>query len=292
MMFDFSVWINALRLKTLPASIIPTLFGAGLSFHFHHRYSLFLLLLTLFCSVGMQILSNFINEIYDFRKGADNKRIGPERMVASGKISIKDMAYASAVLTLMVLLIGSYLSWLTSPYIFIIGLESTASAFFYTGGPYPLAYKGLGEVFVIFFFGIIATSGSFFIQSGTIDLWVVTSGIIPGLLSSNILSVNNVRDRESDLIVNKKTLAVMLGDAWGRRIIYIQTIITFAIAVVLGLQADLSWAITLICPAMVYAFIALQSMTKRHNEELNQSLADFSILLIVFMVSFYCALIL
>jgi 1,4-dihydroxy-2-naphthoate octaprenyltransferase len=166
----------------------------------------------LICSILIQIITNYINEIFDFKKGADNEeRLGPKRMVASGEISLKSMKKASTILIIITFFLGLILVYESGWVILAIGLFSLFFAYAYTGGPYPLAYKGVGDIFVLIFFGIAAVAGTYYILTGAINEIVILTSLGPGFLSMNLLGVNNIRDIDTDKKVGKMTLAVRLG---------------------------------------------------------------------------------
>jgi 1,4-dihydroxy-2-naphthoate octaprenyltransferase len=207
------IWLEALRPKTLPAGAAPVVLGSALAFT-HETFSLVPALVALVCALFIQILSNFINEIYDHRKGADTEeRLGPTRAVAKGLIPEKAMIRASVALAASTFFIGLYLVYLGGWPIFVIGLFSLFFAWAYTGGPYPLAYKGVADFFVFIFFGVIAVCGTYYLQAGTVNFEAFMVSITPGALSMNILGVNNIRDIHTDPKAGKITMAVRLGAA-------------------------------------------------------------------------------
>lgn len=207
----FKTWFLATRPKTLPAGLIPVVIGAALAVR-DSSFDLFYFILVVICALLIQIITNFINEIYDFKKGADtDERLGPERAVAAGKINVNTMAKVAGVLTAVTFILGMIIVSKVGIEILIIGLSSLFFAWAYTGGPYPLAYKGLGEIFVLLYFGIVAVAGTYavFTLQWTVEsaLW----GLVPGFISMNILGINNIRDIETDRKVNKMTMAARLG---------------------------------------------------------------------------------
>ncbi len=208
---SFKTWFLATRPKTLPAGLIPVIIGASLSYR-DSSFDILYFLLVVICALLIQIITNFINEIYDFRKGADTEeRIGPERAVAAGKISPKTMAIVSGILIIITFALGMIIVNRAGIEILIIGISSLFFAWAYTGGPYPLAYKGLGELFVLLYFGIVAVSGTYAVLSLEWTFESALWGLIPGFISMNILGINNIRDIETDRKVNKMTMAARLG---------------------------------------------------------------------------------
>ncbi len=210
-MASWKTWFNATRPKTLPASLSPVLIGTSIAFY-HNSFNFFYFLLISILSVLIQISTNFINELYDFKKGADTaNRLGPTRAVAAGLIDYKSMKYVSIALVLVIFALGMILVWKSGWIILAIGLSSLFFAWAYTGGPYSLAYNGWAEPAVLIFFGIFAVNGTYFVYTDKFDCIPLIASLMPGLLSTNLLLVNNIRDIETDRTVNKNTLAVKLG---------------------------------------------------------------------------------
>lgn len=210
-MANWRIWLNATRPKTLPASLSPVLIGTSIAYY-HNSFDTFYFLLISLLALLIQIITNFINELYDFKKGADNThRLGPTRAVASGLIDYQSMKIVTVVLVIITFLLGMILVWKSGWIIFLIGVLSLFFAWAYTGGPYPLAYNGWGEPVVLLFFGIIAVNGTYYVYTGKFDWVPFIVSFMPGLLSTNLLLVNNIRDIETDKLVNKNTLAVRLG---------------------------------------------------------------------------------
>ncbi len=204
-------WLEATRPKTLAAGIIPVLIGVAAASS-QTEINFGIAALVLICSILIQIITNYINEIYDFKKGADTEsRLGPRRQVASGNISLGSMTIVSTVLIIITLALGLVIVAYSDLWILLVGVLSLFFAFAYTGGPYPLAYNGLGEIFVFLFFGVIAVNGTYYIFTGEINYFSLLASFPPGFLSANLLQVNNIRDIETDELVNKKTLAVKIG---------------------------------------------------------------------------------
>lgn len=213
---SFAIWFSAARPRTLPAAIAPVLVASALA----RRDGDFTLPAALIClafALLIQIGTNFANDYYDFVKGADTaERVGPRRAVAAGLVAPKTMkrvmlvVFATAFLTGLSLL--GYGGW---P-LLIIGLASVICGIAYTGGPYPLGYNGLGDIFVFIFFGLVAVCATYFVQAGVVtdDAWVIGVGI--GALAANILVVNNYRDVETDARAGKRTLVVRFGRGFAR----------------------------------------------------------------------------
>lgn len=210
-----SAWFMAVRPKTLPAAIVGVLVGCACGAHaggFRWGPSLGALLGALLLQIG----SNFANDVYDFEKGADtHERLGPTRAVQAGLISPRDMKRGMWLVLALATLVGLYLTWAAGPWIVVVGVLSIASAIAYTGGPYPLGYHGLGELFVFVFFGVISVCATAYLNADSVGPLAPWLAISVGALSSAILVVNNVRDHETDRKSGKRTLVVRLGRSWG-----------------------------------------------------------------------------
>ena len=190
-MAPLSAWISAARMRILPASAIPTCIGIVLAAQ-EGYFDLFTAFITLLCAMMLQTTSNLLNDLYDFKHGADFKRIGPPRAVASGAISEQSMRQVSWIFFMVTFAIGLILVQKAGWPILLIGVFSLWGAFAYTGGPYPLAYHALGEACAFVFYGIIPVWGSYYIQIPGTDysFSVGITGIIMGLFAAKILLVN------------------------------------------------------------------------------------------------------
>jgi len=206
-------WILACRLKTLPAALCPVALGVAMSSRFGISENFTInSICILICAILIQITTNFVNDLYDFKKGADTtNRVGPIRAVQAGLITEKQMLNGCIISTSLAILLGAYLVSQSGIPILIIGFLSILFAYLYTAGSYPLAYNGLGEIFVIIFFGPVAIWGTTFILTSLNNSDAVIAGLGLGILSSAILAANNLRDIKTDREANKKTLAVRFG---------------------------------------------------------------------------------
>ena len=242
-------WIVGARPKTLPAAIAPVLVAtayAGSNWAPSRAIS------ALLVSLSLQIGVNFANDYSDGIRGTDDSRIGPVRLTASGLASPKSVRSAALISFLIAALIGLTLAAATSWWIILVGAVAINAAWGYTGGTNPYGYKGLGEISVFLFFGIVATVGSYYVQVEELNLQIFIIAIPMGSLACAILAINNLRDRAQDQLVGKKTLAVRLGDS-GARTLYIALLIsahlfallTFQPAVALTLlAAPLTWKLS------------------------------------------------
>ncbi|MDA0712402.1 MAG: 1,4-dihydroxy-2-naphthoate polyprenyltransferase [bacterium] len=210
-MNKIKIWILASRPKTLCASIVPVLMGGAMAYHDGQIRPL-IWLITLLAAVLIQIGTNFSNDYYDFIKGADTKhRLGPTRVTQAGLVSLNEIKFACVIAYCASSLLGLILVYVGGLPIIIIGILAIVSGILYTAGPYALGYLGLGELFVLIFFGPIAVAGTYYLQTNLFNPAALFAGLAPGMLSVAILIVNNLRDLEQDLGVHKKTLAVRFG---------------------------------------------------------------------------------
>ncbi len=213
------------RPKTLPAAVSPVLVGAALAFA-DGPVNIAVLAATFLCTVLIQIGTNYANDYYDFVKGVDTEhRVGPTRATQAGLLSPGEMRAAFVGVFALAALLGVYLILTGGLPILIIGVLSVACGILYTAGPYPLGYVGLGDVFVLVFFGPVAVAGTYYLQRGSVNEIVLIAGLAPGLLSAAILDVNNFRDNDTDRQAGKKTLVVRFGPRFGQ-VEYIFCVVT------------------------------------------------------------------
>jgi 1,4-dihydroxy-2-naphthoate octaprenyltransferase len=210
-------WILAARPKTLGAAIAPVLVGSTLGWKLSGHFSLMLMLATLGSCMALQIATNLFNDAIDAVKGSDTKeRLGPVRITASGMMSPKAVLTVATVLLGIAALLAVPLYLARGWPIVAIGIPSLYFCFGYTGGPMPLAYRGLGELFVVLFFGLVAVTGSAFVQSGHWHVEALVAGLQIGMLSTVLIAINNLRDIEEDTKTGKRTLAVRFGKSFAR----------------------------------------------------------------------------
>lgn len=219
----FKACLLAARPKTLPAAIVPVWAGCVLAWKLTGNFDLLLALCTLGGSIAIQIATNFFNDAIDARKGADTeRRLGPVRVTASGMMDSKTVMRLATVFLGLAVACGVVLYQARGWPIIAIGIPSLFLAYGYTGGPFPLAYRGMGELFVILFFGLVAVTGTVFIQTGTWPHESLLLGLQIGLLSAILISINNLRDREEDATTGKRTLAVRFGPKVAVAVIWLE----------------------------------------------------------------------
>jgi 1,4-dihydroxy-2-naphthoate polyprenyltransferase len=213
----------AARPKTLPAAVVPVWAGCVLAWKLTGLFDLVLALCTLGGAVAIQIATNLFNDAIDARKGADTeRRLGPKRVTASGLMSQASVMRWATVFLVVASAFGAVLIHARGWPILAIGLPSLFLAFGYTGGPFPLAYRGLGELFVVLFFGFVAVTGTVFVQTGGWPREALLLGAQVGLLSAVLISINNLRDHDEDHGSGKRTLAVRLGPKVAVAVIWLE----------------------------------------------------------------------
>lgn len=279
---NWKPWILASRPKTLPAAAIPVLAGSSLAYY-EATLQWIPALICLGFALLMQIGTNFANDILDHSRGSDtSERIGPQRAVASGWIRPVAMKRAALGVLALGFILGCLLIFYGGWFLLGIGVASVICAWIYTGGPKPLAYSGLGDLFVIIFFGFIAVSFTFYVQGGYFHPagWWLGLGI--GLMVNNILVINNYRDADQDRNSGKKTLAVRFGRS--ASLLQYQFSVTLAslIPLVLLMQGFSTW---ILGAAFVYPlgrFLTVRISRLPLNASFNRALAWTSLLLMVY----------
>lgn len=209
-------WILASRPQTLATSIAPVLLGAALASEVG-PVSIPVLVAAMLGAICIQIGTNLFNDYADFNKGADGAdRLGPPRACANGWLPPRRVLAAVGVIFAVALAAGVYLTMAAGWPVVIIGVASLVCGLAYTGGPWPLAYLGIADLFVFVFFGLVAVGGTYFVLTGGLSLSAIFGGAILGCLATAVLAVNNLRDRGTDVRAGKRTLAVRYGEAFAR----------------------------------------------------------------------------
>ncbi len=213
---SLKLWLLAARPKTLGAAVAPVIVGTALAFE-HSGIAWWAMLSCLVGSLLLQLGTNFANDYFDFVQGADTEsRLGPTRVTQAGLIAPETVRNAFILMFALVAIPGLYLSYVGGWPVFVLGCLSVLSGILYTAGPFALAYLGLGDIFVLIFFGIVATVGTYYVQTLHLNSAIFLAALGPGLFSTAILAVNNLRDRLTDTESNKRTLAVRFGANFAR----------------------------------------------------------------------------
>ena len=235
-------WILGARPRTLPAAIAPVIVAVAIAYP---TFDFINALLALIVGLSLQVAVNYANDYSDGIKGTDAERVGPVRLVASGLASAAEVKNAAFTAFALGAVAGLFLAMRTSYWLIAIGLAAIIAAWRYTGGKNPYGYRGLGEIYVFVFFGLVATLGTFYGQTGQITIEAVMAAISNGAVACALLAVNNIRDIEGDTKVGKRTLAVRLGDTRARRfymfLIFIAIFTAFTVTI---------WAALGIIPAI------------------------------------------
>ncbi len=204
-------WLLAARLRTLPASISPVIVGTALALR-EGQFAPPVFVATLTAAILLQVGANYANDVFDYLKGADRARQGPLRVTQSGLLTPQQMLTGTAIVFGVATLIGAYLVIVGGWPILLIGALSIVCAIAYTAGPFPLAYRGLGDLFAFVFFGVVAVMGTYFLQAGRFTLMSFAASLPNALFATAIIVVNNLRDMDTDRAAGKRTLAVRIGE--------------------------------------------------------------------------------
>lgn len=288
--FNWNAWKLAIRPRTLPAAAAGVLMGSALAWH----DGFFRLAATLACLIAallLQIGSNLANDVFDFERGTDTpERLGPVRVTQAGLLTPSQVKRGMTIVFALAALFGLYLAWLGGWAIIIIGIAAILSAIAYTGGPFPLGYYGLGDLFVFLFFGLASVAGTYYVQAGFVSAAAWWMTIPPGLIITAILVVNNLRDLENDRKAGKYTLAVLLGER-GTKTQYL--ICMMAAYLVLLLSTGLGivpWSVLLAWLSLPLAIHTTRVVFTAQGRALNAALAGTGQTALLFSILFWVGL--
>ncbi|MBL00379.1 MAG: 1,4-dihydroxy-2-naphthoate octaprenyltransferase [Opitutales bacterium] len=263
-MVTLQIWLEATRPKTLPAAVAPVLLGTAMA-HSDGQLHLLPAAICLVFALLVQIGTNFANDYLDGIKGTDtDARLGPRRAVAAGLVLASTMKWAAIGILAFAFCLGLSLIYFGGWWLLAVGVSSVLCAWLYTGGPYPLAYNGMGDVFVVLFFGLIAVGCTFHVQAGFVSHEVILLGLACGLVVNNILIVNNYRDIDEDMLANKRTLVVLLGRRWalvqyGLSLLFAGAALSWLVWQGRGQMILLGWL------AIAYGFHLLRKLAKANT---------------------------
>jgi 1,4-dihydroxy-2-naphthoate octaprenyltransferase len=286
------VWWLAARPKTLPAAAAPVIVGTAVAYYYGKQDWL-AALAALLGALLLQIGANFANDVFDFQHGADTQqRVGPLRVTQAGLLSPLQVKIGMFVVFGLAALCGLYLTLSAGWPVIAIGLLSILAAIAYTAGPYPFGYHGLGEVFVFIFFGLVAVLGTYFVQARELSWFALAAAIPMGLLISAILTVNNLRDIETDRASGKMTLAARYGEDWARQE-YIALLALAYLSTFLMAMTDIAepWVV-LTWLSLPLVFSVGRLVYTQRGKPLNQALALTGRLTLVFALLFAIGLVL
>ncbi len=215
----------------MPAAIAPVVVGTVLA---GAQWKPLQAFLALFVSLSLQVAVNYSNDYSDGIRGTDDNRVGPVRITASKLAAAESVKRAATISFALASVAGLILAYLSSYWVIALGVASIAAAWGYTGGKNPYGYKGLGEMSVFIFFGVVATVGTYYVQTLEISWHAFTASVPMGALSCSLLAINNIRDRQEDELVGKRTLAVRLGDRGSRMFFVFLIAATYVFALLSG----------------------------------------------------------
>ena len=240
-------WLAGTRPRTLPAAVVPVLIGSGVALGYD-RFSWWRALLALVVALALQVGVNFANDYSDGVRGSDERRVGPVRLVAAGLAPPRQVLLAAFGCFCVAGLAGLALAAVTSWWLVAAGAACIAAAWFYTGGPRPYGYSGLGEIFVFVFFGVAAVAGTAYVQMSALSWLGLAASVPAGLLACALLMVNNLRDIGTDAQAGKRTLAVKLGDARSRVAYVLMLLAPFGVAALLAFFRPLTLVTAMALP--------------------------------------------
>jgi 1,4-dihydroxy-2-naphthoate octaprenyltransferase len=277
------IWVMAARLRTLPAAVAPVLVGTALADN-EGRLRVGAFAAALLGAIFIQVGTNLSNDYSDARRGADTEdRLGPVRVTAGGLVPPRQVLRATYISFGMAVLCGAYLVHIAGPALLAIGAASILAGVLYTGGPRPYGYEGLGEVFVFLFFGIVAVTGSYFVQQKSLEWEAFALAVPVGLLAASILVVNNVRDIDTDRRAGKRTLAVRLGRPRARTLFSVMLLVAYAALVPIAIALT-PWVLLPLVTLPLAARLARTVRAHVDGPTLNAALARTGMLQLLFCV--------
>ena len=279
-------WVLAARPATLTAAFAPVAVGTACAWHVD-AFRWDAALAALIGAFLIQIATNFANDMYDFQKGADTEeRLGPLRVAQAGLLTVRHLRRGIGAAFALALGVGVYLTWVAGPAVVAIGLSSMAAGLAYTGGPFPLAYNGLGDVFVMAFFGFVAVCGTAFVQALYVPEVAWFASVPIGALATAILAVNNVRDFEGDAIARKRTVVVRFGRQGGVLEYALLLVVAYVAPVTMLLCGVTGLWVCLPLLTIPWGATLARSVARDQGTVLNQTLAGTAKLLSVFGILF------
>lgn len=286
---NLGVWLQAIRPRTLTAAISPVAVGTALAFADGRGHAT-AAVVALVGALLIQIGTNLANDHFDFVKGADTaERLGPVRVTQQGLIAPKTVLSTSLACFLLAVIVGMYLVARVGWPILAVGLVSVLAGYAYTGGPFPLAYNGLGDLFVGVFFGLVAVGGTYYVQAEVLRPLALVVAVPIGALGIALLAVNNLRDVHTDAKAGKRTLVVRLGTRAGKAEYVAMLLVSFAVPAMLALQtSNPAWLLPLASLPLVR--MPLRRVLVDSGAALNRALAETARLQLVFGLLFAAAI--
>ncbi len=280
------IWILAIRPKTLPAAAAPVIVGTSIALG-DQLFRLGPALASLLVALLLQIGSNLANDVFDFKKGSDtDERTGPMRVTHAGLLKPNQVLIGMWIVFVLAFIVGIYLTIVGGWPILAVGLLAIISAIAYTGGPFPIGYHGLGEIFVFIFFGLVAVCGTYYVQAETINSMALWASIPIGLLITAILVINNLRDIETDKKSGKKTLAVRMGKNATLIEYFLLLGFSYIIPLILWAKGLTSFVIMIVWLSIPMILPLVKDVTTKIGKPLNKTLADTARLGLIYAVLF------
>jgi 1,4-dihydroxy-2-naphthoate polyprenyltransferase len=268
-----AVWLLAIRPKTLPAAGAGVVVGSALAWS-DGLFSAGPAAAALLIALLLQIGSNLANDVYDTERGADTaERKGPLRVTQAGLLTPRQVKAGMLIVFSSAFALGLYLTFMQGWIVLVIGIAAIIAAIAYTGGPYPLGYHGLGEIFVFIFFGLAAVAGTYFVQTGLTTPLVWLMSIPIGLIITALLVVNNLRDIKEDATAGKRTLAVRIGAAGTRAEYLVCMVVAYALPLALVGTRLLPWPALTALLSLPWAISASRVVITKNGRDLNPALA-------------------
>ena len=279
-------WIITSRPKTLTAAISPVLLGSALAYY-DNFFNIITFFIFLIAACLIQVGTNYSNDLFDYLKGTDDSnRLGPDRAMQTGVLSKKEIQKAIVIIFSLAIFFGFYLALLGGWIIVAIGLLSIFFGIIYTGGPYPLAYNGLGDIFVFIFFGLVAVPGTYYLHTGVFTFESIILGFALGCLSTAILVVNNLRDIDNDKKHNKNTLAVYIGRKLTRIEYLLLIIAAYLIPIFISYNFGYKSSIYIVYFTLPIAIRLIIDVFYKNDSALNMTLEGTAKLLLLYTLLF------
>ncbi len=277
---SLKAWLLATRPATLTVGLIPVLVGTAVARSMHALRPL-AALAALLGAIFIQIGTNLANDVFDYEKGADTaERLGPVRVTQAGLIAPHNVRLGMYICFALATVMGVYLTFAAGPIILLIGVLSIASGVAYTGGPYPLGYHGLGDLFVFLFFGLVAVCGTVYVQALSVPALAIWASVPVGAIATAVLVVNNLRDGPTDVKAGKRTLVVRLGRGFGVSEYVLLILLAYLCPVFLLMFGLCGRAVLLPLLTLPLALPLCRSVVHDHGVALNPTLAGTARLLL------------
>jgi len=287
-----AILMTATRPKTLIASLSPVCIGTSIAYYYGY-FEFLIFFSCILTGLFIQIGTNLANDYFDFKKGADtSERIGPKRVMQSGLMSPQEMQISIVIAFILASIFCSYLIMIGGTPIALLLTIAILLGIGYTAGPFPLAYLGLGDLFVIVFFGMIATAATTYLFMGRFYIESLLIGLSPGFLSTSLLAINNLRDINTDRKANKKTLPVRFGEKFGKFEYCFMIIAAHIIPIFLYLYFEYRIEILYCLATLIPAVPLMKKVIKiKHSHEYNEIFPKTSLIIILFTLFFCISLI-